>query len=90
MGAMFVMKITLLLLFSSSLLSFSSAGRSNFIDTPSLLEMSATQQETTSLYLRHSGGSDVHERILRYNTKDYGTYDPSPTLNKPPFKLIPN
>ncbi|OMO74356.1 hypothetical protein CCACVL1_16801 [Corchorus capsularis] len=32
----------------------------------------------------------VHERLLRANTKDYGRYDPSPALVKPPFKLIPN
>ncbi|KAF2322872.1 hypothetical protein GH714_031598 [Hevea brasiliensis] len=34
--------------------------------------------------------SIIHERILRANTKDYGTYDPAPALVKPPFKLIPN
>ncbi|XP_022944149.1 protein CASPARIAN STRIP INTEGRITY FACTOR 1-like [Cucurbita moschata] len=33
---------------------------------------------------------DVHERLLRVNTKDYGRYDPSPSFVKPPFKLIPN
>ncbi|XP_041010216.1 protein CASPARIAN STRIP INTEGRITY FACTOR 1-like [Juglans microcarpa x Juglans regia] len=32
----------------------------------------------------------VHERLLRANTKDYGRYNPAPTLVKPPFKLIPN
>uniref|UniRef100_A0A7N0T1S6 Uncharacterized protein n=1 Tax=Kalanchoe fedtschenkoi TaxID=63787 RepID=A0A7N0T1S6_KALFE len=32
----------------------------------------------------------VHERLLRVNTRDYGRYDPSPTFVKPPFKLIPN
>ncbi|KAH1222962.1 Protein CASPARIAN STRIP INTEGRITY FACTOR 1 [Glycine max] len=32
----------------------------------------------------------IHERLLRANTKDYGRYDPSPSLSKPPFKLIPN
>ncbi|CAL9199379.1 unnamed protein product [Musa hybrid cultivar] len=34
--------------------------------------------------------SIVHYRILKVNTKDYGSYDPSPSLSKPPFKLIPN
>ncbi|GAB2291281.1 hypothetical protein Dimus_025539 [Dionaea muscipula] len=29
-------------------------------------------------------------RLLRMNDHDYGTYDPSPTLAKPRFKLIPN
>lgn len=31
-----------------------------------------------------------HERVLKMNTKDYGRYDPTPALSKPPFKLIPN
>lgn len=31
------------------------------------------------------------ERLLRsVHTKDYDSYDPSPTFGKPPFKLIPN
>ncbi|XP_022146128.1 protein CASPARIAN STRIP INTEGRITY FACTOR 1 [Momordica charantia] len=33
---------------------------------------------------------DIHERLLRANTKDYGRYDPAPAFVKPPFKLIPN
>ncbi|CAN1125279.1 hypothetical protein LINPERPRIM_LOCUS31593 [Linum perenne] len=33
----------------------------------------------------------VRERVLmRANTKDYGSYDPTPALSKPRFKLIPN
>ncbi|KAL9299611.1 Protein CASPARIAN STRIP INTEGRITY FACTOR 1 [Arabidopsis thaliana] len=31
-----------------------------------------------------------HERLLRMNTKDYGNNSPSPRLERPPFKLIPN
>lgn len=34
--------------------------------------------------------SEIHERLLKVNTKDYGRYDPTPALSKPPFKLIPN
>ncbi|KAJ4827491.1 hypothetical protein Tsubulata_006838 [Turnera subulata] len=34
--------------------------------------------------------SDIHERVLRANTRDYGNYNPSPALVRPPFKLIPN
>ena len=34
--------------------------------------------------------SVVHERLLKANTKDYGRYDPTPGLVRPPFKLIPN
>ncbi|CAL1384918.1 unnamed protein product [Linum trigynum] len=32
----------------------------------------------------------IHERLLKANTRDYGRYDPTPTLSIPPFKLIPN
>ncbi|RWW84551.1 hypothetical protein BHE74_00006835 [Ensete ventricosum] len=32
----------------------------------------------------------VRSRILKIKTNDYGSYDPSPSLSKPPFKLIPN
>ncbi|XP_074586426.1 uncharacterized protein LOC141842109 isoform X2 [Curcuma longa] len=28
--------------------------------------------------------------LMKVNTKDYGSYDPTPSLSKPPFKLIPN
>ncbi|THU63397.1 hypothetical protein C4D60_Mb01t15330 [Musa balbisiana] len=32
----------------------------------------------------------VHHRFLTVKTNDYGAYDPSPALNKPPYKLINN
>ncbi|KAL1192296.1 Protein CASPARIAN STRIP INTEGRITY FACTOR 1 [Cardamine amara subsp. amara] len=32
----------------------------------------------------------LHERLLRMNTNDYGDNSPSPRLERPPFKLIPN
>lgn len=32
----------------------------------------------------------VHGRMLNVKTNDYGSYDPSPTTDKPHFKLIPN
>lgn len=38
----------------------------------------------------HEERTDIHERLLRVNTKDYGRYNPAPALVKPPFKLIPN
>ncbi|KAL0365549.1 UNVERIFIED_CONTAM: hypothetical protein Sangu_0652500, partial [Sesamum angustifolium] len=40
--------------------------------------------------LRHDEVSEVHERLLKVKTNDYGRYDPAPALVKPPFKLIPN
>ncbi|XP_062175859.1 protein CASPARIAN STRIP INTEGRITY FACTOR 1-like isoform X2 [Alnus glutinosa] len=39
---------------------------------------------------RHNEEDTIHERLLKANTKDYGSYDPSPAFVKPPFKLIPN
>ncbi|KAG1342838.1 putative protein CASPARIAN STRIP INTEGRITY FACTOR 1-like [Cocos nucifera] len=32
----------------------------------------------------------AHKRVLKVNTNDYGRYDPSPSLDKPPSKIIPN
>ncbi|CAJ2657437.1 unnamed protein product [Trifolium pratense] len=45
---------------------------------------------TTRREMNEEEVSNIHERLLRANTKDYGRYDPSPTFSKPPFKLIPN
>jgi hypothetical protein len=32
----------------------------------------------------------VPARMLNVKTNDYGIYDPSPSMDKPHFKLIPN
>uniref|UniRef100_A0A0A9BW99 Uncharacterized protein n=1 Tax=Arundo donax TaxID=35708 RepID=A0A0A9BW99_ARUDO len=32
----------------------------------------------------------VRARMLKVNMNDYGSYDPSPSMEKPHFKLIPN
>ncbi|CAN6244199.1 unnamed protein product [Urochloa humidicola] len=32
----------------------------------------------------------VHARMLNVKTNDYSSYDPSPSMDKPHFKLIPN
>uniref|UniRef100_A0A0A9EL40 Uncharacterized protein n=1 Tax=Arundo donax TaxID=35708 RepID=A0A0A9EL40_ARUDO len=32
----------------------------------------------------------VRARMLNVKTNDYGSYDPSPSMEKPHFKLIPN
>ncbi|OVA06206.1 hypothetical protein BVC80_857g45 [Macleaya cordata] len=99
MGLMAMKKITLLfLLISASLCSTSFAGREwRFVDKPAM-DVSATNKEISSsksFWLQNDDevittADEVHERLLRVNTKDYGRYDPSPTLVKPPFKLIPN
>ncbi|CAJ2657438.1 protein CASPARIAN STRIP INTEGRITY FACTOR 1 [Trifolium pratense] len=91
MDFMFLKKFTLFfLLISGSLLATSFAGRaSNFIRI-SYEDMNAVQEVTTRREMNEEEVSNIHERLLRANTKDYGRYDPSPTFSKPPFKLIPN
>jgi hypothetical protein len=35
--------------------------------------------------------AEVHARMLKeVTTSDYGSYDPTPSMEKPHFKLIPN
>ncbi|TYH33104.1 hypothetical protein ES332_D13G035200v1 [Gossypium tomentosum] len=81
---MHVKKIVLLfVMVSAFLLSTSMAGR-----RPKFLNLLA--EETDASFEDSGEASAVHERLLRANMKDYGKYDPSPALAKPPFKLIPN
>ncbi|KAK4378326.1 hypothetical protein RND71_000188 [Anisodus tanguticus] len=81
-GLMLLKKIGLFfLLISVSLFSTAIAGRQTIFSSDfELKELGATHEEEQ---LRH-------ERVLKMNTKDYGRYDPTPALSKPPFKLIPN
>ncbi|KAG2396499.1 uncharacterized protein HKW66_Vig0227740 [Vigna angularis] len=53
-------------------------------------DVNAIQEGTPRKALNKEEVRSIHERLLRANTKDYGRYDPSPSLSKPPFKLIPN
>ncbi|XP_061362181.1 protein CASPARIAN STRIP INTEGRITY FACTOR 1-like [Gastrolobium bilobum] len=91
MGLMLLKKFTLLfLLISGSLLSTSFAGgRSKFIRNLAA-EVNEVQEETPRKPLNNEEVRTIHERLLRTLAKDYGRYDPSPALSKPPFKLIPN
>ncbi|KAG4960092.1 hypothetical protein AAZX31_13G183000 [Glycine max] len=89
---MLLKKFTLLfLLISGSLLSTSFAGRvrSNSIKNFAK-DVNAIEEGTPRKPLNKEEVRTIHERLLRANTKDYGRYDPSPSLSKPPFKLIPN
>ncbi|KAF9619210.1 hypothetical protein IFM89_005764 [Coptis chinensis] len=87
-----VPKITLLffLVLLSVLLSTSLAGRKWRVMENSFMDLTATEKEMQSKFFYHGETSEVHERLLRINTRDYGEYDSAPTLVKPPFKLIPN
>ncbi|XP_019416496.1 PREDICTED: uncharacterized protein LOC109327796 [Lupinus angustifolius] len=65
------------LLISSSLLSTSFAGEGSKLD-PIMKEVNEEEVRM------------IEKRVLRANRRDYGRYDPTPTLSKPPFKQIPN
>ncbi|CAN4107517.1 unnamed protein product [Withania somnifera] len=81
---MLIKKIGLFfLLISASLFSTSLAGRQ------SMFYLSNLEQEEL-VTTTHEEEQVHHERLLKMNTKDYGRYDPTPALSKPPFKLIPN
>ncbi|KAK8616424.1 hypothetical protein V6N13_017974 [Hibiscus sabdariffa] len=78
----------LLLLVSALLLSTSMAGRhSMFVNR---LAEEEEEEVDHAAFEESDKGEGIHERLLRANTKDYGKYDPTPALAKPPFKLIPN
>ncbi|KAL8543018.1 hypothetical protein ACS0TY_003770 [Phlomoides rotata] len=90
MGFILVKKFTLLfLLISALLLSTSFAGR---VRKPLISKAVSMSHEEIEMWepLRHNEESDIHERLLKVKTNDYGRYDPTPALVKPPFKLIPN
>ncbi|KAE9620905.1 hypothetical protein Lal_00019625 [Lupinus albus] len=91
MGLMFLNKFSILfLLISGSLLSTSFAGgRSKFMSNLAE-DLNETKEGTPNKSVIKEEVSMIHERLLRDNTRDYGRYDPSPSLSKPPFKLIPN
>ncbi|KAG5120381.1 hypothetical protein AAZX31_12G225300 [Glycine max] len=88
-------KFTLLfLLISGSLLSTSFAEYAGRVRSNSFKnlakDVNAIEEGTPRKPLNKEEVRTIHERLLRANTKDYGRYDPSPSLSKPPFKLIPN
>ncbi|XP_020240035.1 protein CASPARIAN STRIP INTEGRITY FACTOR 1 [Cajanus cajan] len=88
---MLLKKFTLLfLLISASLLSTSFAGRRSISIKNFVKDGNAIQEETPRKPVNKEEVRTINERLLRANTKDYGRYDPSPSLSKPPFKLIPN
>ncbi|KAJ9561013.1 hypothetical protein OSB04_006173 [Centaurea solstitialis] len=89
------LKICILtLLIIASLASSSSAARCGSSTGFPMPKLGATAQNQESLYSEDDHEilkrEEVHERLLRANTKDYGRPDPAPTFVKPPFKLIPN
>ncbi|XP_027357032.1 protein CASPARIAN STRIP INTEGRITY FACTOR 1-like [Abrus precatorius] len=93
MALMLLKMFTLLfLLISGSLLptSIAAGPRSKLINNLAEDVDSILKEGTQGKPLNVKDLTIMHERLLRANTKDYGKYDPSPVLSKPPFKLIPN
>ncbi|XP_014493411.1 protein CASPARIAN STRIP INTEGRITY FACTOR 1 [Vigna radiata var. radiata] len=92
MGTLMLLKnfILLFLLISASFLSPSFAARRSKDISNFTKDVNAIQEGTPRKALNKEEVRSIHERLLRANTKDYGRYDPSPSLSKPPFKLIPN
>ncbi|KAK9165445.1 hypothetical protein Scep_000636 [Stephania cephalantha] len=82
--------VLLFLVVSASFLSTSLAvRRGRFVNK--VAEESEINNETSNEFPHHDDeAGEIHERLLKVNTKDYGRYDPAPALVKPPFKLIPN
>ena len=85
-------KITLLfLIISASLFITSFAGRVRVRNSVASNAVSISYEEPESWEaLRHDEESEIHDRLLKVKTNDYGKYDPAPAFVKPPFKLIPN
>ncbi|XP_050259545.1 protein CASPARIAN STRIP INTEGRITY FACTOR 2-like isoform X2 [Quercus robur] len=88
MGLMLLKKVSLLflLIISASLLSTCLAGR----DSKWVSKLAEEADAINEKLSHHDEEESIHERLLKVNTKDYGRYDPTPALVKPPFKLIPN
>ncbi|XP_028767950.1 protein CASPARIAN STRIP INTEGRITY FACTOR 1-like [Neltuma alba] len=86
MGSLVLLKkFTIFLLISLSLFTATFAGRRTKFVSKLPADVDVQEEEVGK-----EEESVMHERLLRANTRDYGRYDPSPTLSKPPSKLIPN
>ncbi|KAK8966927.1 hypothetical protein KSP40_PGU012064 [Platanthera guangdongensis] len=77
------------MLILSSLLSssFAGGGRRMAVDKP---PATSSIQEISKRTSEEEVATVLCRRILRVRTDDYENYEPTPTLSKPPFKLIPN
>ncbi|XP_039143664.1 protein CASPARIAN STRIP INTEGRITY FACTOR 1-like [Dioscorea cayenensis subsp. rotundata] len=86
--------LLLLILISASLFSASFAGEHRKLlhrSAPTLFA-NAFKHEYSSRKFRDEEQQILlpRSRILVVKTNDYGNYEPTPALTKPPFKLIPN
>ncbi|XP_037473457.1 protein CASPARIAN STRIP INTEGRITY FACTOR 1-like [Triticum dicoccoides] len=75
------------LAFFALLLSTSLAGRQR----PSFIVDQESPGQQGEVHRDEAMAQLVHSRMLKdMTTSDYGTYDPTPSMQKPHFKLIPN
>lgn len=47
-----------------------------------------TVTEVEKAHLRHEEVVEIHERLLKVDTKDYERYDQAPALGKPPLLFL--
>ncbi|OEL24724.1 hypothetical protein BAE44_0014257 [Dichanthelium oligosanthes] len=72
--------------FSDAGATVASASHSRSSPSPAL----STPISRSGAEQKEAVGPLVHARMLNVKTNDYGSYDPSPSMDKPHFKLIPN
>ncbi|KAM0932878.1 putative protein Casparian strip integrity factor [Dioscorea sansibarensis] len=87
--------LLLFVLISASLFSASFAGEHRKLLHRSAPTLFANGFKHEYLSRKFGGDEDQQillprSRILVVKTNDYGNYEPTPSLSKPPFKLIPN
>ncbi|XP_010940119.1 protein CASPARIAN STRIP INTEGRITY FACTOR 1-like [Elaeis guineensis] len=82
--------IFLVILILASLISASSAGGQRRVFNKYAVHVESMMKDSAKKVVHSKQAFVAHSRVLKANTNDYGNYDPSPSLSKPPFKLIPN
>ncbi|GLT30610.1 hypothetical protein SLA2020_054020 [Shorea laevis] len=92
MGLIFVKKMSLLFLLVSAFLFSASlaAGPGSRIVNGAAEEVDEDAISTFEKSTAEEIDATIHGRLLKANNKDYGVSDPSPTVNKPPYKVIQN
>ncbi|CAA0807640.1 Unknown protein [Striga hermonthica] len=84
-------KISLLILLICAAIFHTSFAGSGSVASQEALSTTHHEEKQSSEAIRHDDEvSEIHERLLKVKTNDYGRYDPTPSMSKPPFKLIPN
>ncbi|XP_078174802.1 uncharacterized protein LOC144568356 isoform X2 [Carex rostrata] len=86
-------RVLLLLFIVLFLLSPSHAGgKGRFFNSNLLQGKPEIELASHGVPLEEDAGDQArkHGRVLRVAADDYGHYDPSPSMNKPHFKDIPN